>query len=175
MGLTSTRATSVNAMTASEVSTDGTPRRTVLDSTSTSRPVRVSRSPVSASSTISGGRASTSDTNCSRSSARTFSPNTAAAYLPEPDQHRLGDQAAADQRGRARHRVVAVRHGRDHVAEQPRDDQADGCGEALEGDKQGELGRVGADDPACVGGQLAAVGDGQGAHATAIPRSTRAR
>ena len=65
----------------SAISISGTANRTLCDSASTSREVRVSRSPVPARSTVDSGMASTRSTKSSRSSASTRSPSRAEASM----------------------------------------------------------------------------------------------
>ena len=93
----------------------------------------------------------------------------------EPDQHGLGHQEHQISATVPRHRVVVLGHVRDQVAEQPRDEKAGDRAERLQAGDQDEFGRVGPDDAPYIGGKLAVGGDGQRAHAAAIPRSTRAR
>ena len=69
-------ATVVSTVATVATSTDGTANRTVCDSASTSRVVRVTRSPVPARSTVDSGSATTRSMNCSRSWANTVSPST---------------------------------------------------------------------------------------------------
>ena len=88
-GPTSTSAPTVSTPVTIAISVSGTANRTLSDSASTSREVRVSRSPVPARSTVDSGMASTRSTNSSRSSASTCSPSRAEARYGEPHQHRL--------------------------------------------------------------------------------------
>ena len=63
------------------ISISGTANRTLCESASTSRDVRVSRSPVPARSTVDSGMASVRSTKSSRSSASTRSPSRAEASV----------------------------------------------------------------------------------------------
>ena len=78
-GLTSTSAPMVMRNVTPAISVSGTACRTVRDNESTSREVRVIRSPAPARSTVDSGSASTWSTNSSRSSASTLSPSLAEA------------------------------------------------------------------------------------------------
>ena len=80
-GPTTTIAPAMKTGVTNAMRISGTAKRTLCDSASTSREVRVSRSPVPARSTVDSGMARTRSTKSSRSSASTRSPSLAEASL----------------------------------------------------------------------------------------------